>query len=292
MRNISLPDCDYFEEFKNLVRRKKGGATKTLLQSMYDEIKTRYDEYECKRSTPENVTQVSRNANESVALESCYVNSNTFKYNLLKKVQPLEEAPTPRCPYCQINPATTWDHFLPASIFPDFFVYPPNLIRACSECNDGIKKQGLVTPVRKTVHPYYDPLSNHQYLKCTIIRVADEITATYTIDDTNTAPTYNAYVASVVKHHFKSYDLARKFRAESSRKIADFYVTLKGISRRSRKFPSHDIIKDIIIETIRDLQKRGEGINHWELVLWGSILAFNEFIQFFENKLRQEEIIE
>ncbi|WP_139685074.1 HNH endonuclease signature motif containing protein [Vibrio tasmaniensis] len=63
------------------------------------------------------------------------------------------------CPACQKGYATersSLDHFLPSSIFPNFYVYPLNLIPTCGDCNR-IKNDELPSShLDNLPHPYFD----------------------------------------------------------------------------------------------------------------------------------------
>jgi hypothetical protein len=67
-----------------------------------------------------------------------------------------------RCPMCSVGRASTLDHYLPESEFPEFAVLPTNLVPACCTCQkhkralyrDG--EQGLF------VHAYFDALPTEE----------------------------------------------------------------------------------------------------------------------------------
>ncbi|WP_434529152.1 hypothetical protein [Vibrio sp. K4] len=63
------------------------------------------------------------------------------------------------CPGCQNNYATlrsTLDHYLPSSNYPNFYVFPLNLIPTCGDCNR-IKNDVIPTNKQDNLpHPYFD----------------------------------------------------------------------------------------------------------------------------------------
>ncbi|MEA5115400.1 MAG: hypothetical protein VB050_15400 [Geobacteraceae bacterium] len=292
MKNVTPPTGDFMQLFRDLVSRKGTGTVRTLLEGMSATIQQRYSEYHDHRTRPEQISSPNRTTAQYEALKSCYVNSRKFKAELLATLHPGSDVRLPRCPYCQLHPATRWDHFLPSKKYPDFFVYPPNLVRSCSVCNDDIKKDQHVAPTRKTVHPYFDPLSNHQYLKCTVRIIDNRINIKFNISTDNQSPNYSTYVAAVVGKHFKTFGLARKFEAEACEKLGALLVTVTGLARTDRLCPSARQITSIIEEYIRDLRRRGEGPNNWEIVFWSAITEAGGITDFLRIKLLEQGIVD
>jgi len=271
MKNISAPIEDNFTIFMDLVDRKKNGSIKKSLMEMSLVIKERYTEYLENSSMVENVQEVNRNIIQINALKSCYKNSLIFKHKLLERSDSSHN-PTPRCPYCQIDRSTTWDHFLPSSKYPDFYVFGPNLIHACSFCNEK-KGNKFVIPIRKTIHPYFDNLSEISYLNCTV-QSDIELTAYYSIKGYSAEENHDPYTREIVKQHFDIYGLARKFRAEASCKIAEFRREVHFWTQTTPVPLSEEILTKLINSKIDVLLDRGEGPNHWELALWFGMKDF------------------
>ena len=273
MINIPAPIGDHFAEFQDLVDRKSPGQDRTTLVAMAATIETRFGVYSINKLKPEDVPVVSRTQGQKDSLKSCYENSTKFK----KDITGVDEEGhklTPRCPYCQINPASTLDHFLPASKFPDFYVYRPNVIHVCSICNEA-KGNRFVVPTRRTVNPYFDNLSEVPYLRCSIDG-GDELTANFSIDPDTTNPNYDAYVAEVVTQHFEKYGLARKFRTEASRKISDFRRDVMDWQDLAGD-PPDQVVLDRILDR-RILSVCNNGPNHWELAFWEGMKEFPDLL--------------
>ena len=66
------------------------------------------------------------------------------------------------CPYCDLHEIefdlTSVDHFLPKSVYPTLSIFPPNLIVACTACNDRIKRANMKFPI---FHPYFHDISKN-----------------------------------------------------------------------------------------------------------------------------------
>ncbi len=280
MKNVPAPIGDYFSDFQALVARKRTILEKSTLQAIEPQIQQRYNEYIDNCSCPENVISIARTVGQQAALKSCYKNSAKFKKDLLGEEYD-EDKVTPRCPYCQVDPARTWDHFLPSSKHPDYYVFPLNLIRTCHPCNES-KGNRRVSPERKTIHPYFDRLSEMPYLKCTI-QIEPVIMPNYSIDPDIANPRYDNYTEEIASRHFVAYGLARKFRAEASRKLVEFKNTVQDWKLLTQELPSEEAIAGIIDNKVNMLVVRGEGPNHWEIALWQGIKEVPDLHQIIQD---------
>lgn len=65
-----------------------------------------------------------------------------------------------RCPFCGISESSTLDHYLPKEQYPEFSVFPKNLVPSCAVCN--MRKRDRIldeeTNVRMFLHPCYDSI--------------------------------------------------------------------------------------------------------------------------------------
>jgi hypothetical protein len=271
MRNTNrVPVGDFAAEFVELVRRKHNTSSyKAVLQSLSTELSHRYAAFHAAAPRLERLATVVRSADQIEALRSCYVSGKRF-HNNLRGALGLDDdtAPVQSCPYCQLAPVGVWDHFLPSSAYPDFFVHPLNLIRACSGCNQE-KGDRRVTPERQTIHPYFDRL-DVQYLQCTVDYIKD-FSIEFVIRPDVTADEYCSYTHTVVESHFNAYGLARKFRAEASRKINDFRTNMAKVAERGQ-ITTEDVDLELRYEVNKALFS-GEGPNSWTLALWNGLGA-------------------
>ncbi|MGA2506915.1 MAG: hypothetical protein ABSF80_05505 [Chitinispirillaceae bacterium] len=268
MKPVTPPEYDFFSSFTSLVSRKQAGLDKDILLFISESIKERYSEYMSKKNRPETVSLIHRSPQEKLALQKCYDNSAKFKNDLLPEESTDEDAFILRCPYCQLNFANTWDHFLPREEFPDYSVFHPNLIRSCHDCND-TKKIFHVIPSRKTLHPYYDNLS-FQYLRCSI-DLKTTLFATYYIETSSSDELFDPYVAGIVHEHFNLFGLERKFRSEASRKLSDFYIAVKNVFSASAKPLKQVQVYTLVDDHLSALRALGEGVNCWEYAFWSAM---------------------
>jgi len=74
------------------------------------------------------------------------------------------------CPMCGSPTTGTLDHYLPRDAFPEFSVFPSNLVPACGLCNSGAKGKifkGTVA-LERFLHPYFDTVANHEIWRVSV----------------------------------------------------------------------------------------------------------------------------
>ncbi|CAO4193994.1 hypothetical protein [Methylorubrum extorquens] len=287
MLSQPAPTGNFSDQFDNAIESKRDSDFRQSLQSLEKEIKLRYGEYENFNRHLELVKEITRSLPEFEALASCY--TSTLKVSLLKDLQSrlddkfriagYEKPKSIRCPYCQIHIARRWDHFLPSSKYPDFFLYPPNLIYVCEVCNSDIKKNGLVCHPRSTLSPYHDDISAVSLLQCDV-QVADEISVSFSICD----DVVDGYIAQIARRHFDSYRLNDKFIAESGSKLADLmreHSFARSIIGRPMTQPE---LTELITGHLDQVGTTLTGPNHWEYSLWTALSGCVALLGFLENR--------
>jgi hypothetical protein len=125
--------------------------------------------------------------------------------NLLKRIA------VARCPFCSISESSTLDHYLPKEQFPEFSVFPANLIPSCGVCNT--RKRDLIldeeTDVRLFLHPCFDPIPDVEFLTVHTRMEADALILSYRL----TRPA--GMLLNTFRHlqsHFTKLDLADRYR--------------------------------------------------------------------------------
>jgi hypothetical protein len=73
------------------------------------------------------------------------------------------------CSFCAHGTPKSLDHFLPKSEFPEYSIFPLNLIPCCSDCNHDKSEYVAKSEEKQYLHPYYDDVSALQWLECKIL---------------------------------------------------------------------------------------------------------------------------
>lgn len=114
------------------------------------------------------------------------------------------------CVGCQKSYATeraTKDHFLPSSVYPNFFVLPWNLVPICGDCNRAKSNISPKTNNDNLPHPYFNPaIFKKNWLKVVIKEVRPLM---YELDvDDELSPSEK----QAVKNHLLVYKLKDTFK--------------------------------------------------------------------------------
>lgn len=167
------------------------------------------------------------------------------------------------CPFCGgLGDPSNLDHFLPKAEFPQFSIYPANLVPSCRDCNMGEKKVGYAKSAEEqTIHPYLDKA---------IFFEEQWITADYIADSSLAEPGEFRYYVNTPSHwndvdkqraekYFKDFNIANRYakRATASLKANLTFIRsmlAAGISRHS-----------IINENLRSLIINAPFVNYWEV---------------------------
>ncbi|MGK7863030.1 hypothetical protein [Falsiroseomonas sp. E2-1-a4] len=293
MYNVPLPNGDFYAQYNSVVDGKLDLEYISALTDLKASIKYRYAEYEQSKKNLEAVPEVSRTAGEAKALLSCY--SPSLKQRLLselrdrlpKRITELAKTvdETIRCPYCQLEPAGRWDHFLPSGRFPDFAMYSPNLIYVCEPCNSGIKKDDLVSPIRSTVNPYYDALDSTSLLECvvSVVKVNDERKLLLNFAINNKAGGC-AYLVPLAIRHFCAYGLEAKFISVSAEELVGLindYHFMFGLRGRHLTQVELDAWVESKRSSIRTLYP---SQNYWKNALWVGIQACSDLLAYLMER--------
>ena len=291
MKSHKIKKGKFFHEFHEMVKRKTAQPTKSTLQDLEPEIEQRYRQYWNNRSEPEqlppNVDALARSRVETQSLEDAYdpgaLIMKRWKAKLFNgKIQ--------RCPYCQIETATHWDHFLPHSLYPDYSVYQPNLIRTCDRCNTR-KSANKVYPTREIIHPYFDPLETVKFLHCDV-GSTPTVTATFSIQPDTTQNGFSPYLDNIVKEHFEFFDLADVFRGEAAEAIGQLSDALRSRAEVDKLPPSKAFIDTYSDNKIIAAFSEDKNENCWEIAFWRATLRVSsQLANFWTVKFKNEGLI-
>ncbi|EJB8411835.1 HNH endonuclease [Acinetobacter baumannii] len=175
------------------------------------------------------------------------------------------------CPFCGgLGVPKNLDHFLPKTKFPQFSVFPINLIPACLDCNLDSKKVSYATSEdEQTIHPYLDKSNffNEQW-----------ITADYIVDADNHPGRFNYYVKA--PEHWNNVDKIRAQNYFEDFKLASRYAKQATSSLKPKlRFIQREIDKGVSIqEIIRDVIQpdidEAPFVNYWEVGMCDGLIRY------------------
>lgn len=130
----------------------------------------------------------------------------------------LSRAPLGRCPICGTGNASTLDHYLPKSNYPQLSVVPRNLVPSCKDCNTAKSNAVPKTAEEQSLHPYYDH-GAFVYEQWLYAEVMQTVPATI-IFFVRPPDHWDDISKKRVQSHFIDFNLAARFSVEASNQIA------------------------------------------------------------------------
>jgi hypothetical protein len=166
-----------------------------------------------------------------------------------------------KCPFCGgIGTPRNLDHFLPKAHFPQFSIFPQNLVPSCRDCNmDGKAQTFAKTAGDQLIQPYVD---HDRFFK-------DQwISAKYAITSPNAPGTISYFVdpphgwnqidKDRVKKHFNDFNLAKRYSVKAAELLG---TTLMQASSMQKRGISNDLVREILLKPGID---NAPFINHWQ----------------------------
>ncbi|WP_449542689.1 HNH endonuclease [Enterobacter ludwigii] len=122
-----------------------------------------------------------------------------------------------QCPLCGHRQVKTLDHYLPKANYSKHVVMPFNLIPACSDCNKDKLDAVFSDKESQTLHPYYDNVTEYQWLFAEIIEGEPISVRFYTQEVSE----YDDILNSRIKNHFNAFKLNSLYVSQSGVLLAN-----------------------------------------------------------------------
>ena len=178
----------------------------------------------------------------------------------------LLSAPHGKCPLCSQRIATTLDHHLAKSEYPEFVVTPINLLPCCSDCN---KIKDTLSPTsnsEETFHPYFDDITG-VWLSASIIQT-QPITITYdTVNMTNQQSLLDRRIA----YHFKMLELEKLYAVHAGESLSNILFKLHNLYNQGGK----EQVKAYLEEEFES--RFNNNKNSWETAMYKALYESDWF---------------
>jgi 5-methylcytosine-specific restriction endonuclease McrA len=141
----------------------------------------------------------------------------------------LSQAPSGRCPFCGLGYASTLDHYLPKTKYPQLSVLPLNLVPSCKDCNTGKSTAIATTAEEQSLHPYFDHQNfiDDQWLYAEV-RQTKPATIYFFVK----APDNWDHIPKIrVQSHFNAFNLALRYSLEAANEMVSLRDTLVSYSK-------------------------------------------------------------
>ncbi|MCD9096517.1 HNH endonuclease [Luteimonas fraxinea] len=177
-----------------------------------------------------------------------------------------------RCPFCGISESSTLDHYLPKEQYPEFSVFPQNLVPSCAVCNtrkrDRVLDEG--TNVRMFLHPCYDVIPDTTFLTVRARMEADALILSYRL----TRPAEMALrTFSHLRSHFNELDLADRYRRMALEHLGGQYPALR---RAYGSGENAERVAEKLLEGAVDIEEVS-GPNYWLAKLYRALAGNDIF---------------
>lgn len=276
MRAIAAPNYNIQDVYLTCITSIADESVRNRLDLAKNEIVAAGLDYKTRAENKQLYTIPPNNCgNDETAL--CSVTKNELKgiysSHMVGKTKPariiydslLSQAPLGRCPLCGFGHASTLDHYLPKSKFPQFSILPLNLIPSCKDCNTG---KGTITAIlaeEQSLHPYFDQdeFINTQWLYAEVIH-----TTPATVRFFASPPESWDHISKARAHsHFNDFKLASRYSIEASNNLACLRESLLCY----RELLGADGIKSHL--TIEAQSHASQHRNSWQTAMFQALSA-------------------
>lgn len=269
MRSIPLLVVDATNVFDEIAEAKRQ-PRRNQMRAARDKVLVAYQAYEGAVPEVGELRGASLTATQKEAIQHAYTVETapmtTLRGNLLKRVS------VARCPFCGISESSTLDHYLPKEQYPEFAIFPKNLVPSCAICNtrkrDRILDDG--TNVRMFLHPCYDSIPDMPFLRVRARMKSDALILSYRL----THPRgMSLRTFQHLQLHFKELDLADRYRRMGLEHLGSQYPAL-----RRAYGPNEDPgrVAEKLVQGAEDFEEVS-GTNYWLAKLYRALASNAEF---------------
>lgn len=217
-----------------------------------------YDRYFERSADASRIRRLRADADTRTALES--------NYEILRRRSgygELLEITNGRCPMCGFGEASTLDHYLPRSVYPEFSVFALNLLPACARCN--LLKGTAVgrTPAEQFLHCFFHRVPSIPLLICRVDVQPGTLLVEFRI---RRSRHIDADILARLSYHFRQLHLATRFRREALNELGDRRATFDTYVGNG----NHIVLRAHLRKEARGLLTT-LGPNHWKTALYSAL---------------------
>ncbi|MBJ7297429.1 MAG: hypothetical protein JHC73_14185 [Dolichospermum sp.] len=198
---------------------------------------------------------------------------DVYSLHMVEKAKParaiydllLSKSPLGKCPFCGLGQASTLDHYLPKSKYPQFSVLPFNLVPCCKDCNTGKSTAIATTAEGQSLHPYFD---HQNFIDDQWLYAKVEETKPATISFFVKAPEqWDDISKERVQAHFCNFKLNSRYLGEVSSKLVSLRDVLVSYCQ---SLGSEWVRKHLEIEAKSSASQHS---NSWQTAMYQALVA-------------------
>jgi hypothetical protein len=235
-----------------------------ILTQSYRTIEGRYASFE--EAVDQRALETIRRSNAmqliAPSLRSCYDGETKRLRELKDSVAAVQGIRVLKyCPLCGITSVATHDHYMPATLFPEFAVHPLNLVPCCFTCNstkgdDWLNEEGN----RLYVHAYSDLIPAEAFLDVEL-KTSQSTTGVGAVFSITRPSGFSRKAWAIIESHFERLKLIGRYTDFANDEIAEILADCKIYSTNGG------------VKVRRFLRQRAQervgiyGSSHWRSVL-------------------------
>jgi hypothetical protein len=163
-----------------------------------------------------------------------------------------------KCPLCATNQATTIDHYLPRTLYPEFAILPLNLVPCCAYCNHAKGSTYASDGAALFLHVYFDEIPRDERFLFAEASVEHRtVVVSFRVEPpASIAAPLNARITT----HFERLDLATYYINDGVREISERQSRLKAMLADGLG-PAD--IREYLTQEAGSVA-RATGVNYWK----------------------------
>lgn len=246
-------------------------------QDYINSIWNQYDEYALSRSLcyilpytrNDVITPIFGNLSKHDFIK-LYKNYFSKKGTEIRKIYDDILAKSERCPYCGgVGISSQLDHYLPKTYYPQYSVYPRNLIPSCRDCNEIFKRSNYAQiENQQLIHSYFDKqcFFSEQWICANYIadHLCDE--HAYVQYFVQVPSTWSDIDKQRAQLHFDSFNLEQRFAMEANNTLQSTIPQIRQMLESGNTYST--------IMSIYDPDNSHRPINHWERVMYQALCNY------------------
>lgn len=174
-----------------------------------------------------------------------------------------------KCPFCGgIGTPRNLDHFLPKVSYPQFSIFPKNLVPSCRDCNMDGKAQNFAKNAEdQIIQPYSD---NQRFF------INQWIFATYSAGNDDEPGEFEYYTSPPedwpevdkqrAQKHFKDFDLAKRYATKAAEQLGTILRQIKSMTQANIDL---NVIQSALLQPGVDT---AQFSNHWQKAMYQALI--------------------
>lgn len=176
-----------------------------------------------------------------------------------------------RCPYCSHNYPKTIDHYLPKAEFPEFSIFPYNLVPCCWDCNHSKSTKLASVITDQYIHPYYDNVPSTSWLRADVLFPLNSPTIIFFTFDKQGIIDPN--MLSRIEKQFADLEIGKLYSIQASNELSGIEFNLQQIFDAG----GAEQVKDYLSDLSHSWNE--EKLNCWQSAFYDCLASSVQFCE-------------